>query len=132
MQPLPLLKALPGAPEGVVGVANYQGVPLPVIDLALLATGVRAPDRLSTRLLLVRYPAPGGERLLGLVAERATGVARIEEKTFAKSGVTAAPWLGDVAPVRDGGGGMSQRVRVRELVPADLRAVLFQAVEETA
>ncbi len=132
VRPLPVLKALPGAPPGVAGVVNHQGSALPVVDLALLATGRPAADRLSTRLLLVRYPAPGGERLLGLVAERATGVARLDEKNLAPSGVTAAPWLGGVAPAPTPGGGLLQRIRVRELIPEDLRSVLFQAVEALA
>ncbi|MET0262898.1 MAG: chemotaxis protein CheW [Rariglobus sp.] len=126
--PLPTLKALPGAPAGVAGVSNYQGTAVPVLDLALLATGRPAIDRLSTRLVLVRYPTPAGERLLGLVAERATGVSRVADDAFASTGVSAAPWLGGVAPVA---GALAQRIEINELLPPDLRAVLFQATEET-
>lgn len=131
VHPLPSLKALPGAPAGVAGVAGYQGRAVPVIDLALLASGQPAADRLSTRLLLVHYPADGGNRLLGLVAERAIGVIRADEKTFAPAGVEAAPWLGGVVP-GPAGGGLVQRVNVLELIPPDLRGVLFQAVEVDA
>lgn len=127
--PRPGLKPLPGAPAGVAGVANYQGRPVPVIDLAELATGRPAADRLSTRLVLVRYRAPSGEKLLGLVAERATSVARVDEKTFAPAGVAAAPWLGGVTPAS---GALAQRVEIESLLPPELRAVLFQAVEECA
>ncbi|MDF3058061.1 MAG: chemotaxis protein CheW [Rariglobus sp.] len=127
--PLPGLKALPGAPAGVAGVANYQGKPVPVIDLSDVATGRAAADRLSTRLVLVRYPAKEGGRLLGLVAERATSVTRLDEKTFASTGVEAAPWLGRVTPAA---GALAQRVEIEALLPPDLRAVLFQAVEEPA
>lgn len=127
--PLPVVAPLPGAPAGVAGVANYQGGPVPVIDLSVLATGRPAADRLSTRLVLVRYPARGGERLLGLVAERATGAVRLDERAFASSGVTAAPWLGGVAP---DAGALAQRVEIEGLLPPDLRAVLFQAVEAAA
>lgn len=124
--PLPALKPLPGAPTGVAGVANYQGGPVPVIDLAMLATGTAAADRLSTRLILVRYPDAKTGRLLGLVAERATSVTRADEKVFTSPGVAAAPWLGGVTPA---GGSLAQRIKIEELLPADLRAVLFQAVE---
>lgn len=127
--PLPEVAPLPGAPAGVAGVANYQGGPVPVIDLSVLATGLPAADRLSTRLLLVRYPARGGERLLGLVTERATGAVRLDERAFASSGVTAASWLGGVAP---DAGALAQRVEIEGLLPPDLRAVLFQAVEAAA
>lgn len=126
--PLPALKPLPGAPVGVAGAANHQGAPVPVIDLTALATGRAAPDRLSTRLVLARYPAPGGERLLGLVAERATSVARLDEKEFSEPGVTAAPWLGGVAP--EARGGLAQRVDVVELLPPALRDALFRTAEE--
>lgn len=127
--PLPGLKSLPGAPACVAGVANYQGKPVPVIDLSVLATGGASADRLSTRLLLVRYPTKQGERLLGLVAERATSVTRVDENTFASAGVEAAPWLGGVTPTA---GALAQRVEIESLLPPDLRAVLFQAVEEPA
>jgi len=127
--PLPVLKALPGAPVGVAGVANYQGRPIPVIDLGLLATGRASADRLSTRLILALYPAPQGERLLGLIAERATRVTRVADADFARAGVAAAPWLGGVATTVATAGALAQRVDVAALLPADLRAVLFQAVE---
>jgi chemotaxis-related protein WspB len=127
--PLPDLKPLPGAAAGVAGVANYQGKPVPVIDLAQLATGRPAADRLSTRLVLVTYPAASGKKLLGLVAERATSVSRVDEKNFVPAGVAAAPWLGTVAPEA---GALAQRVDVAALLPPELRSVLFQAVEACA
>lgn len=124
--PLPALKPLPGAPEGVAGLANYQGHPVPVIDLSLLAAGRPAADRLSTRLVLVRYPDAHDGRPLGLIAERATSVMRLDEKAFASAGVAAAPWLGGVAPAA---GALAQRVEVEGLLPPSLRDALFQAVE---
>jgi hypothetical protein len=81
---------------------------------------------------LVRYPARDGVKLLGLVAERATGVMRADEQAFTAPGVDAAPWLGGVTPSAEPAGGMAQRIFIRELIPADLRAVLFVAVEEVA
>lgn len=125
--PLPALKPLPGAPAGVAGVANYQGAPVPVVDLTALASGRAAADRLSTRLVLARYPSPGGERLLGLVAERATSVARLPDKEFSSPGVAGLPWLGGVAPAADG---LAQRVEVAELLPPGLRESLFREAEE--
>lgn len=125
--PMPELKPVPGSPEGVAGVANYQGAPVPVIDLSALATGRAAANRLSTRLVLVRYPAADGEKLLGLVAERATSVLHADDAAFTSAGVEAAPWLGGVTPAA---GSLAQRIEIGALLPPDLRAVLFQAVEE--
>lgn len=134
VRPLPALKALPGAPNGVVGVALHQGRPGPVIDLSLLAGGAPAADRLSTRLVWVDYPAPGGPRLLGLVLERATEVARVEAGALVAAGAPAAAWLGGLAPVSTGevaaGGTASpQVVEVAGLIPPELRAVLFAAAD---
>lgn len=125
--PLPGLKPLPGAPAGVAGLADHQGAPVPVVDLTALATGRAAADRLSTRLVLARYPAAGGEKLLGLVAERATSVVRLADKEFVSPGVAGLPWLGGVAPAA---GGLAQRVEVGELLPVSLRDALFRAAEE--
>jgi chemotaxis-related protein WspB len=132
--PLPVLKNLPGAPVGVAGVADHRGAAVPVIDLASLALGRPAADRRSTRLVLVRYPvsgAPGGERLLGLVVERATTVVRADPTTFQDAGAPAAAWLGGVAPA-PGGARLLQRVEVEGLLPPDLRAVLFQVADDVA
>lgn len=125
--PLPALKALPGAPEGVAGVLDYRGAPTPVVDLSRLALGRAAADRRATRLALVRYPAPGGERALGLILEQATTVRRAVAEEFQSAGAPAAAWLGRVASAREGG--LLQRVEIEGLLPEELRAVLFQAAE---
>ena len=149
--PLPALKALPGAPEGVAGVLNYRGKPVPVLDLPRLALGRPAELRRGTRLVLVNYPAPAGSRLLGLIVERATTVARVAAEAFETAGSPAAAWLGDVAapppppaPPPTGspdrrrentvgrGAALAQRIEVAGLLPPDLRAVLFAAVETAA
>lgn len=146
--PLPALKALPGAPEGVAGVLNYRGKPVPVLDLPRLALGRPAELRRGTRLVLVNYPAPAGSRLLGLIVERATTVARVAAEAFETAGSPAAAWLGDVAapppPPPTGspdrrrentvgrGAALAQRIEVAGLLPPDLRAVLFAAVEDAA
>jgi chemotaxis-related protein WspB len=124
------LKAYPRAPAGVAGVANLRGQAVPVLDFGLLAGGEPAADRLSTRLILVHYPSTGGStRLLGLVAEHATEVVRLEPAALQPAGVSApeAPWLGEVGAA--GNGKLAQRVRVEELVPAELRTLLFEAAE---
>ena len=135
VRPLPALKALPGAPEGVAGVALHEGRPIPALDLARLAGGAGAADRLSTRLVVVAFPAPGGSRPLGLIVERAVGVSRVDPAALASAGAPGAPWLGGLAQVAAGDAAKervvpAQVIEVAELVPADLRAVLFAAVEE--
>ncbi len=131
--PLVRVKKIPRAPAGVAGVFTYHGAPVPVLDLSELALGRPAHSRLSTRLLLVHYPdANGTRRLLGLIAEKATETMRREPGDFVASGVKSdgAPYLG---PVVNDAGGLIQWVEVEKLLPAAVRAVLFQqTVEEGA
>ena len=126
--PLPALKALPGAPDGVAGVLNHQGRAVPVIDLARLALGRAAADRRSTRLVLVRYPARGGDRPLGVIVEGATSVARVAAESFQPAGAPAAAWLGGVSP-ESRGARLAQRIEIEGLLPPDLRAVLFEVAD---
>jgi len=129
--PLVRLRPLPHAPTGVAGLFNYRGAPVPAIDLTELAFGRPAVRRLSTRLLLVRYPYEHGlERLVGLIVERVTRTARHDEQEFVASGVsnTRAPYLGPVLIDSDG---LLQRIDVAVLLPAPARELLFAVAEGT-
>jgi chemotaxis-related protein WspB len=97
--PLLKIKRLPRAPKGVAGVFVYRGRAVPAVDLAELTLGQPALERMSTRIIVVNYPDPGGKvHLLGLVAEHATDVLRKDPDSFVSSGVKiqAAPYLGPV------------------------------------
>lgn len=125
--PLVYTKQLPHAPVGVAGLFNYRGSPVPAIDLKELAFGEPAGRRLSTRLLLVRYPgADGSHALVGLIVERVTRTARHDAHEFMPSGVrnTRAPYLGPVLVDSDG---MLQRIEIGVLLPASTRDLLFAA-----
>ncbi|GAB4070775.1 chemotaxis protein CheW [Ancylobacter sonchi] len=127
-QVLPLMaaKALPGAPPGVVGVINYRGDPVPLIDLSALATGEPSALVMSTRIILVRYPAPGeGEHRLALCAERVIDTIQRDPAAFAATGVEAGTpaWLGPVAADADG---FVQWVRAPALLSEEIRAILFR------
>lgn len=130
---LPLLhcKQLPGAPRYVAGLVDYHGTPVPVLDLCILAGADPATACLDTRIVLVQYQAPEADsapiaepRLLGLIAERVSGVVHIEEHAFDRSGISSdqsAAYLGKVATSH----GMLQLVEVRHLLPPPVRALLF-------
>ena len=125
---LPLLatKQLPGAPVGVTGAISYRGRPVPVIDLALLALGRPAEPRLSTRIILLRYPsAPGHDDLLGLLVEQAVETIERDRADFAVSGVEAGlpPYLG---PVASDERGLIQWVRGEALLTREIREILFR------
>jgi len=88
--PLLSLKPLPHAPRGVSGVFNYHGAPVPAVDLCEWTLGRPARALLSTRIIIVNYPdSQNTQRLLGLVAERATEFIRKDPKELHESAFRA-------------------------------------------
>jgi len=97
--PYVALKKIPHAPPGVAGIINYHGNPVTALDLCELTVARPARERLSTRIILVKFPdSSGQERVLGLVAEHATEIMRRDERDFVSAGVkvAAASYLGPV------------------------------------
>jgi chemotaxis-related protein WspB len=124
--PLVTITRIPHAPPGVAGVFNYRGAPVPAIDLSQLTIGRPAHARLSTRLVVVHYPdGSGNTRLLGLVAEKATGTVRRELGDFVASGVTN-PETAHVGSVATDAGGLTHWIDLQKLLPESVRGVLFQ------
>ena|ERR1700756_3650705 len=124
--PLINLKRVPGAPAGVAGVLNYHGTPVPVVDLNEMALAEPAAQRLSTRIILVKYPLQAqNPHPLGLIAEHATSMIRRSSQDFMEAGVESekAPYLGRVA---NDAGGLIQWIEVERLLTPELRDVLFR------
>jgi chemotaxis-related protein WspB len=123
--PLVDITRIPWAPDGIVGICDYRGAPLPVIDLSQLRLGRPAQRRLSTRLIIGRYTDDAGQvRSLGLLAENATEILRREPHDFVDSGVAGDldRYLGPVsADARE----VIQRVDFRRLLPPNVRDALF-------
>jgi chemotaxis-related protein WspB len=116
---------VPKAPAHVAGVLRYRGQLVPVLDLCWFMHGQPCPARLSTRIVLVRYPGePGLSHILGLMVERVTDTLTAHEVTFTSTGMTTeeAPYLGDIATDAHG---MIHRIRVEALLPAPLRVALL-------
>ncbi|MCY3020928.1 MAG: chemotaxis protein CheW [Planctomycetota bacterium] len=137
--PLVPLRKLAQAPPYVAGVFVYRGKPVPVLDLCQMTLGRPCRMLMSTRVILVKYPAPsvgappggrpaGEQQVLGLLAERVTETTQCEPAAFAPAGVKAdaAPYLGGLAP---DGQGLMQSVQLEKLLPEDVRALLFQATD---
>jgi len=123
--PLLALKRLPQAPKGVAGIFNYRGRSVPAVDLSELTLGTPAAERLSTRIVIVRYPdVSGQERLVGLIAERATETLRTDARNFVDPGVKigAAPYLG---PVLMDANGPIQWLYENRLLSEPVRDLLF-------
>lgn len=119
--PLRTLKPIAQAPAWVAGILAHHGALVPVVDLSALSFGRPAPMRTSTRLVLVHYR---GDQQLGLVLEQATDTLRCRPDEFQPYGLdnTDAPYLG---PVRQDAGGLLQRIEVDDLLPDDVRRLLF-------
>jgi chemotaxis-related protein WspB len=125
--PLVQIRPIPRATAGIVGIFDYGGTPVPALDLSQLVLGRPAQPRMSTRIVLVNYPAPeGGGHLLGLIAENATDTVPLQAEDFVPSGVSspAAPYLGGVATTARR---LVQRIELEHLLPAAVRAALFAA-----
>ena len=124
--PLIAIKRMLRSPPGIAGMIDYHGVLVPVVDLAELAVGRPAAQRLSTRIIVARCPGEDGElRLLGLIAEKATETMRCAPRDFVSSGLINehAPYLG---PIAKGPHGFVQRIEVSKLLPASVSCVLFE------
>ena len=143
------LKKIPQAPRGVAGIFNYRGRPVPAVDLCELTFGRPARELLSTRIIVVKFPDPGGHvgnadlptsdsstaglprrsavaegsGWLGLIAEHATGMMRREPNQFVSAGVQVghAPYLGPVAMDDQG---VIQLLHAEHLLTDTLRQLL--------
>jgi chemotaxis-related protein WspB len=130
--PLAPVRAFPGTPAYIAGVIDYEGAPVPVVDLPMLALGRPARAYMSTRLVLVydrdesdSSQAPHAPpRRLALLLESATRTQSIAPDRFTEGGIATpeARWLGPVA--RDEHG-FVQWVKVEQLLDARVRALLF-------
>jgi chemotaxis-related protein WspB len=123
--PYPECTPMPHAPAYIAGLTTWRGRTLPVIDLPALIAGTPARPLLSTRLVVVDYAAPDGNRHpLGLVAEKAVEAIVLEQ-------ARRDPQLVKIpdAPYLDGTveheGRLIQRLALDELLPASVRELLF-------
>ena len=97
------LKAAPGAPAAVVGILNFRGQPVPIVDCGILLTGQPCQLRFSTRIILHRLTVGDHHRLLGLVGENVTRTQVFEDHDFIEPGARAGdfPCAGLIAPLGD-------------------------------
>jgi chemotaxis-related protein WspB len=120
------LKAIAHAPRWVAGVFAHRGKVVPVIDVGTLMFDQPAPERTSTRLVLVHYRADPlrPDLLLGLILQQATQTLRCNPEDFRPYGLSNrnTPYLG---PVREDATGLLQWIGVQDLLDDSARALLF-------
>lgn len=125
VMPMVELRKIPHGPPYVAGLFNYRGVVGPVIDLTELFIGEPSRKVLSSRIMVVSFPGGDEGHVLGLLAEHVTETIQYEEEDFKPSGITieGAPFLGDVLNDERG---MIRRVKVEDLLPEQVREMLFR------
>lgn len=133
------LRPLPHAQACLAGVFEYRGDVVLVVDLGVLLGAGPAPDRLSTRIILVdraaavprrragdreleappgpspRVPTPSRRSLLGLIAEQVSELATVDPDALiaAPVQVPRAPYLGGLAETPRG---MAQLIAVEKVM----------------
>lgn len=75
--PFLLAQKIPMTPKFIIGMANYRGRPIPVLDLGLLLNDQPCRQRLNTRIILISISLDNQfKKIVGLLAENVTDTVR--------------------------------------------------------
>lgn len=124
--PLVQLKKIPRAPEFILGLLDYRGIPSPIIDLCKLIETRNCNKVLSTRIIMINYiDAKKQVHTVGITAEKVTETIDIKRDDFFSSAVNLVetPFLGAIANTEEG---MLQYIEIKNLLPDDVQSLLFQ------
>jgi chemotaxis signal transduction protein len=86
------LFVLPTAPSQVVGLLNYGGGPLPVIDFSILMESRPSREALHTRIIILQGEVDEKPFMIGLRAEKVTEVFDGNLEDFQDKGITNNKW----------------------------------------
>ena len=123
------LRPIHQAPDYIVGLCNYRGAIVTVLDLCKLIQGQPCRKFLSTRIIIANYFQPGGvSTYLGLMAERVTETLKKSDDLFSHVHIEAKEksYLGGIAMDKRG---MIQKIHLDRL-PVQLGQVTSVEVEE--
>lgn len=128
------LRPLPHMPHYLVGLLDYAGSVLPVVDLGLLLTGEPCQNLLSTRVILANYPlSEGRTSRIGLIAEQVNDIRNVTDNALEHASSSAhgrqAPFLGRILRVD---GQLVQKLQIDHLLDTSLRDQLFDVVLESS
>jgi chemotaxis signal transduction protein len=120
-------RALPHAPEFVLGLLNYRKTSVPLLDLGELLGGGPTKSALSTRIMLTRFIDPDSSSpkgLLGLLAPSIVETIHIDQSTLKPKGIKIdrAPYLGSVAATDKG---LIQVLELESILTETLKQSLF-------
>ncbi|RPH44900.1 MAG: chemotaxis protein CheW [Burkholderiales bacterium] len=115
------------APPAVVGVIDYRGTVVPVVDLCRLLVGRDCRRWLASRMAVVRVGPPARHRLVALLAEGCT-LTRLDTAS-AQPGLHRpdAPFLG---PLLNDGDGLLQSIDPEQLLGAEIIDAVLSAAAD--
>lgn len=117
-----------GLPSRLAGLMVYHGATTFIIDLTQLTRGVPCPNRLSSRIIVLRTELDTADRRFGLLAER---VALCEVRETVEGGVFR---LGDPTALGNlclNAQDVYQLLDPRLLIGEDPSEAVFRVAEET-
>jgi chemotaxis-related protein WspB len=117
-----------GLPPWLAGLLIHRGTATPVMDLTQLTNGSPCPNRLSSRILVLRTELDGMDRRFGLLAEN-VGLCEIDEEAEESVGRSGSPTA--LGSFRLDAHGVFQLLDPSLLACKDRREILFPAVEES-
>ena len=130
-------RPVPAAHDALVGVIDYRGAVVPVLDLCRLFGRGDCPVRMSNRILMCELAAEAdtsenaqGERL-GILAEDVTRVVVLDPDAPGTHPGPETPGVGGLGRILREGGELLQLVEVGELIPRDVLAALRRTSSET-
>lgn len=94
--PLVDLKPVPKSEDFIVGIMNYRGTPIPVIDLTRILLGREFARNMSTRIIITNT---GNGKMVGLIIEHIEGMIKKPETDFVNPNTASgtASYLGNIA-----------------------------------
>ncbi len=120
------LQRIPKAPPYFVGLLNYRGVIVPVVDLSYLINETFAKKCLSSRIVMVKTADTG---MVGLLAESVTETIKIEDDEFTDTKIESElGWLVDKVALDSVG--MIQHINPEVVVPDELSRILEKALDQ--
>jgi chemotaxis-related protein WspB len=123
-------RPVPAAPNAILGVIEYRGDVIPVLDLCRLFRAEDCPIRLSNRILVCNLPTPGGDGTgrsqLGILAENVTRVTTLDPDAPGAHPGPDTPGIRGLGKILQDATGLVQLVYVEELIPAEVLAALVR------
>lgn len=118
-------RQVPHAPDYLLGMMDYRGEPLPLVDICFLLSGEPCEVVLSSRIVIVEMLSPTSEKVkIGWLFPGVTETLRMSEEQFEAAPITMQEhdYLGDVLTDDKG---ILQKLDLQRILPDDAYSILF-------